>query len=340
VANINELLTAISFGKQADIATAQDAAHMWRVTNLNAREWGQNPISEDDAAEVGKGHEFASAPFKSHYLPGDYELRKYLSSEMAAWAFSFALGNVVKSGVGPFTYTITPILGSTNPTGLELPYATFVQQIRPGGSSVLDQLFKGCAVRTLRLSVNNSPGRQSAMLAIGLVTTGQYTEPSAITIPAAISLNEMNAGTITALTINGIDYFTSAKNFQSFEWAWDNNFRPGFFVGSGSQDGFQTQGRFEIGDRAHGFSYIARFVNGSSELTKLRALTTGTAVITFTKDANNSLQITEQKLGFRVAELGETNGIVTVGVTASPMYDSTNGLVTVVAKCGVDGICQ
>jgi hypothetical protein len=313
---------------------------MWRVTNLNARPWPQNPVNEDDASEAGKGHEFASQLFKSHYMPPEYELRKYLSSEIAAWAFSFALGNVVKSGTNPYTYTITPILGSTNPTELELPYFSFVQQIRPGGSSVLDQMFKGCAIRSLRLVVNNSPGRQSAMLYITLVTTGQYTEPSVITIPAAITLNEMNAALISALTINGIDYYTSAKDFISCEWVWDNAFRGGFFVGSGSQDGFQTQGRFEVGDRGHGFSYVARYKNGSTELTKLRALTTGTANLVFTKDSSNSLDITEQKLGFRVAELGETDGIVTVGVTGVQQYHASNGLVTVVAKCAVDGICQ
>ena len=27
-------------------------------------------------------------------------------------------------------------------------------------------------------------------------------------------------------------------------------------------------------------------------------------------------------------------------VRATPIYDATNGLVTAVAKCGLDGICQ
>src|SRR5690348_5644429 len=149
MANINELITCLSFGKQTDIVTAQVVANMWRLGYLNRQEWSQNPVAEDDANEIGKGHEFATQQFKSHYAPPDYEFRKYLSSEFAAWAFSFALGNVVKTGTGNITYTITPILGATNPTGLELPYLTFVQQIRPGGSAVLDQMFIGCAIRSL-----------------------------------------------------------------------------------------------------------------------------------------------------------------------------------------------
>jgi hypothetical protein len=328
MANINELLTCWGFGKQSDIATASLVAAMWRMTNLNRRPWPQNPVNEDDAGEVGKGHEFASAQFKSHYAPPVYEIQKYLCSEFAAWAFSFGLGNVVKSGSGPYTYTVTPILGSTNPTELELPYFTYVQQIRPGGSSVLDQKFIGCAVASLRLEIRNSPGRASTMLRAGVVTTGKYTEPSSISMPAATSVNEMGAGLIDQLTINGIDYFSAAKDFLSLDWAWENNLRPGFFPGSGSQDGYQIAGRFEIGDRSHGMSFIARYKNGSTELTKLRALTTGTAAIRLTKDSNNQLTITE------------SDGIVTVGVTASPQYHASNGLVTVVAKCGLDGICQ
>jgi hypothetical protein len=339
MANINELITCWGFGKQADITTANLVATQWRMTNLNSKPWAQNPVSEDDGAETGKGHEFATALFKSHYAPPEHEISKYLSSEFAAWAFSFGLGNVVKSGSTPnFTYTITPILGATNPTDLELPYFSYVQQIRPGGSSVLDQMLVGCAVRTLKLSVSNQPGRASAMLSVGLVTSGKYTEPSAITVPAATVLHEMQAGSMT-LTINGVDYVTS-KNFISLEWTWDNNFRSGFYPGSGSQDGFQIQGRMEIGDRAHGFTFLARYANGSTELTKLRALTTGTAVLVLTNDTNNNLTITEQKMGFRMAEVGESGGIVTVAVTGSPLYDSTNGLVTVVAKAAFDGICQ
>jgi hypothetical protein len=338
VANINELQQCWGFGKQTDIVTANLVGAMWRLTNLNRKPWAQNPVSEDDAQEIGKGHEFAANIFKSHYAPPEYEIQKYLSSEFAAWAFSFALGNVVKSGSGNFTYTITPILGATNPTGLELPYFSFVQQIRPGGSSVLDQMFVGSAVRTLRLAIRNSPGRASAMLTAGLVTSGKYTEPSSITMPAVSSVHEMQASSMT-LTINGVDY-VSPKSFVSLDWAWDNAFRGGFFPGSGTQDGFQLQGRFEIGDRAHGFTFVARYANGSTELTKLRALTTGTAVLVLTNDTNNNLTITEQKMAFKMAEIGETDGVVTVQVTGSPMYDATNGLVTVVAKCQTDGIAQ
>lgn len=338
MANISELLTGWSFGKQSDIVTA-NTTNIWRQTNLNRKPWAQNPVAEDDANEIGKGHEFATQLFKSHYDDPGYEVQKYLSAEIAAFGFAYGLGNVVKTGSSPnFIYTITPALPATNPTALELPYFTFIQQIRPGGSAVMDQLRKGCAMRSVRLSLRNSPGRASATITLGMVTTGQYTEPSAVTLPAQAALHEMQVGNSTLL-INGIDYIAT-KGFLSADLAWDNNFRTGFYPGSGAQDGFQTQGRFEIGDRALTLSYAARFQNGSTELTKLRALTTGTAVITTTNDTNNNLSITLQKMAFKMAEVDETDGIVTINVTGSQIYDATNGLITVVAKCAQDGICQ
>jgi hypothetical protein len=72
----------------------------------------------------------------------------------------------------------------------------------------------------------------------------------------------------------------------------------------------------------------------------LKSQATGTAVIGLTYDANNSLDITWQKVSFATAELGETDGIVTVSVDCLPMWDTTSGIVSAVAKCGVDSICQ
>src|ERR1022692_3854457 len=239
MANINELMDGWSYGKQTNIATAAASTAIWRLTNLNTKPWAKVPVNEDDRAEIGKGHEFPTQLFKSHYNMPAYELSKYASSEFLAWAMSFSMGNVVVSGSGPYTYTIVPALGATNPTGLELPYFSFVQQIRPGGSAVLDEMLVGCAVKGWKLSIKNSPGRASAMCAVECVTTGQYTSPSGITLPAISTPHEFNAGMISALTFNGINYLSggSAKQLVSMEASWENNFRPGFFPGSGAQDG-------------------------------------------------------------------------------------------------------
>jgi hypothetical protein len=116
--------------------------------------------------------------------------------------------------------------------------------------------------------------------------------------------------------------------------------RQAVFQTDGDATSGAVRGRMEYGDRAGTLKFTARFENGSSELTKLKALTTGTAVINLHYDASNSLEITWQKIAFATAEVGETSGIVTVNVDCTPIYDATNGLLSVVAKCGVDAICQ
>src|ERR1035441_1522796 len=67
MANISELLNGWGFGKQTAIGTANLVATMWRHTNLNTKPWAKVPVNEDDRAEIGKGHEFPTQLFKSHY---------------------------------------------------------------------------------------------------------------------------------------------------------------------------------------------------------------------------------------------------------------------------------
>ena len=342
MANINELMQGWSFGKQADIIAPCAVAKIWRHTNLNTKPWAKVPVNEDDRAEIGKGHEFPTQLFKSHYNMPTFEISKYASSEFLAWAMAFSLGNVVLTGTGPYTYVIVPALGATNPTGLELPYFSFVQQIRPGGSAILDEILVGCAVKGWKLSIKNSPGRASAMCSVECVATGQYTTPSGITLPAVGLPHEFNAGMVSALTINGVNYLTggSGKQFVSMDASWENNFRPGFFPGSGTQDGYQIQGRFEFGDRTFAVQFVVRVQAGSTEYANLINQTTGSATLTLTRDATNSFSMVIQKMGFSVVELSNTDGIATLQITGVQLYDATNGLLTVTIITPQNNICQ
>ena len=341
---LQEVQICFGFGKQTDIATANLVAAMWRLKKLNAQLATPKLNTENDAAEYGKGHEFATQTFKTSWDTGG-TLEKYLSAEMAAWAMCFGLGKVVKSGSTPnFTYTCTPLIPS-NGDATELPYFSFVEQIRPGSGVVLDRMEVGCAVEAWTIMIGSGPGRANSKITVEFHGSGKLTEPSAISMPAA-TLEKLLPSASLALTINGVDYVTN-KNIVSLETSWKNNVKmdAGFFPGSGFQTpGDATtgavRGRLEFGDRQGTLKFSARFDNNSTELTKLKAQTTGTATILLQFDANNSLLITWQKVSFATAEVGETDQFVTVAVECTPIYDATNGLITAVAKCGVDGICQ
>ena len=340
---LQEVLIGFGKGKQTDIATANLVANVWLLKKLNAQLANPKLNVENDAEEYGKGHEFPTTTFKTAYDVGG-TIEKYLSAEIAAWAMCFGLGKVVKSGSNPnFTYTCTPLIPA-NGDAAELPYFSFIEQIRPGAGVVIDRMAVGCAVEGWTITIGSGPGRANSKISVQFAGSGKMTEPSAITMPAATAEKLLPSASLT-LTINGVDYVTN-KNIVSLETSWKNNIRmdQGFFPGSGFQStGDATsgaiRGRMEFGNRQGSLKFTARFDNASTELTKLKAQTTGTAVITLTFDTNNSLQITWQKVVFATAEVGETDQLVTVAVEATPLYDATNGVITAVAKCNIDQIC-
>src|SRR5579885_2585290 len=325
---LQEVLICFGKQKQTDIATANTGADMWRFGKLNAALANPKLNTENDAEEFGKGHEFPTQSFQTSWdVSGTLE--KYLSAEIAAWAMAFGLGKVVKSGATPnFTYTCTPLMPA-NGDAAELPYFSFVEQIRPGAGVVLDRMAVGCVVEGWTITIGSGPGRANSKITIEFAGSGKVIEPSMIAMPAA-TLEKLLPSASLALSIDGIDY-VSNKNIVSLETGWKNNLRmdAGFYPGSGFQTAGDAtsgaiRGRLEFGNRQGTLRFTARFESGSTELTKLKNQTTGTAVISLTYDANNSLEITWHKVSFECL----------------PMFDATNGIVSAVAKCGVDSICQ
>lgn len=313
MARLQELLIALG-AAQADIATV--SASFQRFAYPGARPYTPQYRVEDDAAEIGKGHEFATQTFKSH-MEGLITLEKHLSVEFLAWLMPKVLGHTAGT-----TYTpLDPVAD-----GEELPYVSYLEQMRPGASAVLDAVYIGCAVKSFRIRITNGPGRANAMVTVELVHSGKTTAPSVVAMPAAVAETMLNAYSLTC-TINGVDYVT-AKDFVSLEMGWDNGFVPGYYPGSGQQDGYQIQGRMEIGNRVPMFQFVARYKNGSAELTKVKELTAGTAVVGLAS-GTKGMTATWQKMGFAVAELGETDGKLTVAVTGSPQYHSVNGILSV-----------
>jgi hypothetical protein len=336
-----EMLIGFGKAKQTDIGTANLVGGVWKLNKLNAALANPRLNTENDAEEFGKGHEYPTAVFKTSWDVGG-TIEKYLSAEFGAWAMSFGLGKVVKSGAANYVYTCTPP-DPSNGDSVELPFFSFIEQIRPGGSSVLDRMAVGCAVESWQVAIGSGPGRANSKITVEFVGSGKLTEPSGITLPAATAEKLLPSASL-ALTINGTNY-VSNKNIISLEFGGKNNIRmdDGFYPGSGFQTGGDAtsgaiRGRMEYGNRQFNLKFVARFANGSDELTKLKNQTSGTAVITLTYDVNNSLEVTFAKVQFAVAEVVDTDGRITVSVEALPMYNA--GIVSAVAKCNVDGICQ
>ena len=334
-ARVQQLIMGLGKGKQTNISTA--GSTFLRFKKLDTSLTTPKPVFENDAAEIGKGHEFITQTFPSHYEVGN-RLEKYASAEFVTWAAAFGLGNVVVVGSGaPYSYTITPL----NPgTTLELPYFSLVEQVAEGGGSAIDNMYVGCAIEDFTYQFQYGPGRASSKMTVNWVGGGLVTTPSSITVPALTTENNMLAASM-ALSVNGVDY-VAGKRILSGSIGWKNNLllNAGFYPGSGLQNGLQVRGRMEIGARVPSFQFTARLLAGSPEYATLVAQTTGTAVLTVQHDANNSVTFTFPQMAFQMAENAEADGIVAVSVTGAPQYNVTTGVLSVTTQCGIAGIAQ
>ncbi len=331
-----QLVLGLGKAKQTNISTI--AASFLRFKKVDSGITTPKPVFENDAAEIGKAHEFITQTFPSHYEVAN-RIDKFASAEFVTWACAYGLGNIVQTGSGaPYTYTITPI----NPgITLELPYFSIVEQIAEGGGSAVDNAFVGCAIEDFTYTWTYGPGRASSKMTVNWVGSGLLTTPSGVTVPALTTENNMLAASM-ALTVNGVDY-VSTKRILSGSLSWKNNLllNQGFYPGSGLQNGLQVRGRIPIGARVPSFQFTALLLAGSTEYTTLVNQTTGTATLSVMHDAGNSVQFTYPQMAFQVAENTEADGLVAVTVTGAPQYNNTqNTVISVVTTCGIAGIAQ
>jgi hypothetical protein len=337
-----EHLFGMSFGKQASIAVPAPIIKFWRLTKLNTEVPLPQLAIEDDAAEMGKGDEFATQTFPTSWSVGS-TIRKFLTSQSIAWLLGFGLGKVVVTGSSaPFTYTITPQNPVTD--GVELPYFSALYQYRPA-VPILDQELVGCAIEDWSITINSGPGRQNSQFTCNYVGSGIFVDPSTLTMPA-VTPEVILPASVATVTINGVDYVAN-KGLLSLTITGKNNLSldTGFFIGSGFQTAGNTKsgavrGRLEFGTRTYGLSFVVRLATTSAEFAALKAQTSGTAVITLAADANNSFSMTYYSITYKTTTLGDSDGFATVQVDCAVKKDPTLGVLSATVLTTQGGIAQ
>lgn len=336
-ANVREVRAAIGYQDQATISTPNIAAEMFSFTKLNDSLANLVPQTENDADWIGKGDEFATQSFLDSWTV-DVSVEKYLSSQFLAHCAVYGLGHFTYGGS---TYTCSPANPITD--CIEMKPFSYLEAIRQGGSAVLDRVLVGMAVEEFQVILGSGPGLNNSRITATYVGTGKYVEPSTITVPAISAENIMSASTL-GITVNGVDYVTN-RNIVSATFGFKNNIRldSGYYPGSGFQDASDpasghVRGRMEFGNRALNLSFVARFVNGSTELATLKAQSYGTAVLTVAGTTGHAMTATFQKVTFKTAVIGNTDGIVTVAVDVTPVTDAVNGLFTLAVTTDLVGI--
>ena len=334
---IQSKVLGLGLGKQPDIATISPSFIRFRQLNPELAPSGF--LTENDAAEIGKGDEFIS---ETGVYPVSYNplarIDKYSSAEFMTWAFAYALGGVTEA---TGTYTIVPLDPCIN--GIEGPYFSVVEQVCESGGMALDNAFIGCAIEDVTYEFNYGPGRQSGRVTVNWVGSGKMDTPSGATIPAPIAEHYMLTASMQ-LTINGIDY-VSAKTILSGTIGWKNNLLvgPGFFPGSGIQNGAAIRGRLEYGPRASTFSFTARLLKNSQEYQMLitpPAAGVATAALTVSFDATHTITFNYPAIQYETVVNGEQDGIVSVTVTVATKSAGTSNPLSITAQCGINGIAQ
>jgi hypothetical protein len=343
MANTRETLIGISFRQQSALGTpVTNAAEFWRIAKTNASLASVVINTEDDAQDIGKGDEWANNVYltsKDVNVP----LEGYLTSQKLALAFAFGFGKTTKTtpAAGAYTYTCVP--ADPVADGSNAPLACVVEQIRPGGSSVIDRRLEDCALDSFGFRMNSGVGRQNATINMNWIGSGRETNPSAVTLPAALVEAGLNAGSFT-ISVNGVNYLTGNRFVDcEFNYANNINAEDSFFPGSGTDDGAQVRGRQERGDRAITFRFRARFNSGSTELATFLAQTEGTVALGWTGalitgSTFHGATITGHRTRLRSAAIEDGNGKVIVNCEVVFLKHASNGVITAAITTNADNI--
>lgn len=337
---------ATSIGKQVDLVTP-NLTPVWTLLQNNEDFATHTLNKETDANEVGSGSEFAKNEYKTSWSAAK-PMTKFISSEFAAQMFGLALGKSVETpGVGTdISYAISPLQLPQDCSGIELPTLTVYETIHQGLACVaLDRAYLGMAVNSLSLNLTSGPERDAAQMSVDLIGTGEILEPSTVALPTTLFEHLLPSGS-AVVSVQGQN-LTTLKKFVSLDFEWNNNIlvEPGYFPGSGIQDGAAIMGRMEYGQRECTFAYVARFDENSTELANLKNETQGAITVQITGaeiDAGpvtHSLLIEFPQVTISTAELGNDNGVTTLQVTAMPL-EASDAYCNVTVVTDTAGVAQ
>ena len=325
---------AIGFKKQVDLVTALTAADMVTLGGTTM-DFNAEPKKQNNATDKGKGV-YSTKTFKSHYECGG-NWAGIATSQALAIISAFAVGKITKAAAGSgFKYTM--VAPDLTADGLDMPVTTIATKT----GAVNNKALIGMACEEFGVSLTNATGREGAQFTSSWTGTGKNSKPSGITFPAAYAESEMNAGSLTTLSFIGFDYLASGRMNQ-FSFSFKNNKRSGFFPGSGSQSGYQLQGRMRRGVPTITVSGRVECDSGSDEESALLADTEGTGVIAIqgpliSGSSYHGWKITLHRIQLEATKLGDADGIAAYDVTYTAMQHSTNGVFTIEATTDIDNI--
>lgn len=347
MANIKSLLYGFSRNKQSDMATAITGATNLLAFTPNSREVIAVPTLEtqDNSDELGTGI-YPDKLYKTRSsLQQSLQFRN--SSQLLAWLFAFGCSAGTKSAHGSgWQYVFSPVQSRT------MNYFTLVSQILAGTSEeVLDMIHRAVMIESVQLSLVSGTDQNTFTSTVNFLGSGRYTRNAATgtagsTMPAPLSINQLNIGNIHNLSFISQDYdstcalrsleFTLTNNIKT-----DSNYRP---CGNNSQDGYFVMSATEAGSPTIALSAVVDARPGTPELGLLLAGTEGSVDIDMRGDLigagpeTHGIRIQMPRVRVSALTMGEDDETVTLSLNYSLLRPPSGEALVITVNTDIDGI--
>jgi hypothetical protein len=291
------------------------------------------PNTSDNAALLGKGHEFAT---RLDLLSWDLRFRRSFraSTKNAGWAFAFHLGDVQTTGIGGVpTAAYSHLMEYQDPdgsgyygSGRQQPVSTILEKVTSG----LVRKFPSVQVMAVELT-----GTQGdwAKLAVECIGSGRKMDGTGFSFPEAIDGEPLRVASL--LFEHGVDPSLTdvSCDVRSFRFRTEHAYAEadGYCPGSGYQtSGDPTSGqirnKLETTRRAIVLEWVVRASSDNTLFTRLEGSIETAALITLTGSAINGsadhqIIISIPKIKYRAVPIGSDGDVITYTVQAVLLYD-------------------
>ena len=292
-----------------------------------------SPNMSDNAAQFGKGHEFAT---RNELLSWDLKFRRAFqaTTSMLGWAFAFHLGKVATAALGgsPAAYKHTMEYQDPNGAGYygsgrQQPVTTIVEQVTSG----LVRKFPSVQVQAVEVTGQLNDW---VRLSVDLMGSGKKTDVvpvSGYTFPESGEGVLLRHASLT-FTENSADISCSIRSFRfrsEMQYAEADGYCPGSgYLADNDPTSGQVRGKLEFTRRACLLEFVVNAAHDSALHAALAASTPMEAVLeiegaTVSGANSHKLTITVPKYKYRAAPIGADGDIMTYQVSTVIFYDAT-----------------
>jgi len=292
------------------------------------------PNMSDNAALLGKGHEFAT---RLDLLSWDLRFRRSFraSSKNAGWGFAFHLGKITTTPIAGATAAYSHVMEYQDPlgagyygSGRQQPVATILERVTSG----LVRKFPSVQVMAVELT-----GTQGdwAKLSVECIGSGRKIDGTGFSFPTAVDGEPLRVASLLfehGLTGALADVSCDVRSFRfrtEYAYADADGYCPGSgYQTSGDPTSGQIRNKLEFTRRAVVLEWVVRASSDNTLFTRLQGSIETAAKITLTgsvinASASHKVVVNIPKLQYRAVPIGADGDVITYTVQAVMFYDAT-----------------